>query len=183
MKILTKGLVLTAAVAFLVPLSLLAAEKRLVEKKAADSEPKTDLEFLAKAISAEIAEVKFGEKAVKNAESKDVRAYAQKIIDDHTKQRDALLKQAKSMKMAVVEGLEKDTREEMTRLSKLSGGNFDKEYIKFMVEGHEKLLRMYENWSKTAKDSELRELATKAVPTVKEHLRLARELQTKLRKS
>src|SRR5262249_19761026 len=119
---------------------------------------------------------------VKNAESKDVRKFAQTMIDDHSKMRDKLLAQAKSMKLGVVQGLEENHRKEMLRLTRLSGSDFDREYMAGQVSDHEKALSLYEAWSKKAKDSQLRELATKAVPTVKEHLRMARDLHGKLKK-
>jgi putative membrane protein len=180
MKASTKWL--AVAVALLYSLAAQADEGKII-KKVDPNAPRTDQEFLAWAINDNMAEVKFGEKAVKNASDKDVRKFAQTMIDDHTKQRDALLKQAKAMKMGVVAGASKEGREEAAKLSRLSGLDYDREYINFMVEGHEKALGVYETWAKKAKDSELRELAAKAVPVVKEHLRMARELQTRLKKS
>src|SRR5439155_23991349 len=112
----------------------------------------------------------------------DVRKFAQTMVDDHSKMRDKLLAQAKSMKIAVVQGLEENHRKELLRLTRLSGVDFDRTYIAGQVTDHEKALSLYETWSKKAKDSELRELATKAIPTVKEHLRMARDLHGKLKK-
>jgi putative membrane protein len=99
-----------------------------------------------------------------------------------TRRREQLLKQAKSMKVAVVEGLEKDNREAMTRLIKLRGSNYDREYVDFMVRCHEKTSSLYENWAKKTKDSDLRDIATKAARMEKDHLKQARDLKDRLKK-
>jgi len=154
---------------------------RAEEKRPADKEPATEVEFLAKAISCDIAEVKLAERAMKQASNKDVQEFARKMKEDHTKHRDALLERAKVLKIGVVEGLEKEHQERMDRLSKLEGAEFDREYMRFMVEGHEKALRMYESWSKKSSDKELGELVNRTIPTVKEHLEQARQLHNKLK--
>ena len=56
---------LAAAVVILLPVGARAADK--IIKKIDPNAPRTDQEFLAKAIADAIAEVKFGENAVKNA--------------------------------------------------------------------------------------------------------------------
>src|SRR4051812_330827 len=76
--------------------------------QAADREPSTEKEFLAKAISTDINEVKLGELALKNASSDDVKTFARKMVTDHTKHRDQLQERARAYKLAVVQGLEKE---------------------------------------------------------------------------
>src|SRR5436305_6381379 len=99
-------------------LAVQADENKLIEKKPADKEPATDQEFLVWALACEMAEVKFADQAIKSASNVDVKKLAQKVHDDHQKIRDSLLDRAKEMKVAVVEGLEKEHREMYTRLSK-----------------------------------------------------------------
>src|SRR5262245_31176129 len=82
----------------------------------ADREPTTEKECLAHAISCEVAQVKFAEKAATNAASEDVRKLAQSIADEHKKVRDSLLEQAKKSKLAVVEGLEKEHRDQYEKM-------------------------------------------------------------------
>jgi putative membrane protein len=150
--------------------------------QAADREPATELEFLAKAITTDMNEVKLGELALKHASSDDVRQYARKIISDHSKHQDELLERAKVRKLAVVQGLEKDQQENMDRLSMLDGKEFDREYMKCMVEGHEKALRMYQTWSKKIEDRDLSSLVDRTLPTLKEHLEKARDVSSKVKR-
>jgi putative membrane protein len=182
MKAFAKGSSLVLAVALLIPLAARADEKgKLIEKRDPEKAPQTDQQFVVKALAGDVAEIKFSENAVKNAENSDVRKFAQRMVDDHTKNKDKLLEIAKTMKVAVVEGLEKGRRTEMVRLMKLKGVEYDREYIRCMIDDHEKALKMYETWSTKAKDSEVRDVAIKAVGVVKGHLRTARDLQAKLK--
>src|ERR1700733_666568 len=115
MKVCTKELVLALTMALILPLAVRAEDKKVVEKSDPKAGPRTDQEFVAWALAADLAEIKCGEYAAKHAENQDVRKFAQHMVDAHTKHRDQLLKVAKTMKLAVVEGLGKGHRDEMLR--------------------------------------------------------------------
>jgi putative membrane protein len=150
------------------------------EDKKAEAEPKTDQEFLARALACDMAEIKMGEMAQKMATSPDVQRFAQKMVADHAKNRAALTALAATLKAEVSEAAHKDHKEAMEKLSKFDKKDFDREYVKCQVEGHEKALKMYEKWAKEAKDDDLRAAAAKAVPVVRGHLEEARRLATSL---
>jgi len=169
------------AAGLLLALVVQADDKKVIEKQPPDKEPTTDQEFLVWALSCEMSEVKFADLAIKSASNEDVRKLARKINDEHQKVRDSLLERAKRMKVAVVEGFEKHHREAYTRLSKLEGGAFDREYLRYLIEGHEKGVKMYQKWAKDARDSELRDIASGALLHAKDHLDQARQLQARLK--
>ena len=98
MKVFTRGMLLAALTVLVLPLAVQADDRPLIERKSPDSEPTTDQEFLAKAININIAEIKMAERALKESENKDVRTFAQMMVDDHTKMRNNLMKTAKSKK-------------------------------------------------------------------------------------
>ena len=168
-------------VALVLGLTAVAQDKKPIERKPADKEPANDQEFVVRALACDMAEVKMAELALKQAQSDDVKKFAARMKDDHTKNHQALMDRAKDMKVAVVEGLEKDTREKMDQLGKLTGSAFDREYMNAQVEGHEKALHMYESFSKQSKDEKLRDQIQKAIPTIKDHLEMARQIKAKLK--
>src|SRR5262249_59056862 len=137
---------LAATLALLLGLTASAEDRKLIEKKEA-KEPTTDQEFIVHALSCEIFEVKVGEYVAKNAANQDVRKFAEQMVTDHSKLRDKLLDRARDMKVGVIEGLDKTRQDEFDRLKKLKGSDFDREYMRMMIEGHEKALREYEKWS------------------------------------
>ena len=172
---------IAAGAVLVLALSAGAAQDKVIEKKPADREPTNDREFVIQALSSDMAEVKMGEYGAKHARNADVRAFAQRMVEDHSKNRDALLERARDLKVAVVEGLEKDHRDKMARLSKLEGSEFDREFMRCMVEDHEKAVRLYEKWSRDASDENVRNLAKRALPIIKDHLARARQLADKLK--
>jgi putative membrane protein len=160
----------------LLALALHGAEDRKLIAKIPAGEAASDQEFVVWALACEIAEIKFAERALKQTGNEDVKKFARMIAQHHTKTRDALLVKAKEMKVAVVEGLEKHHREAYERLGKLEGSEFDREYTRYLIEGHEKGVKMYEKWAKDARDAGLRDLAARTLLAVKDHLEQARKL-------
>jgi len=156
-------------------------ERKLIDKTTPDSEPTTDKEFLIRAIACEVAEVKFAQKAEKNATNPDVQKLAQTMVKDHEKIRDDFLEQGKRMKLAVVEGLEKSHREQYDRLSKLEGVAFDREYLRWLAEGHDKAAKLYEKWAKSAKDADVRATADGAARKLKDHLAHIEKVKSKVK--
>jgi putative membrane protein len=73
----------------------------------------------------------------------------------------------------------KDVRD---RLAKLSGVEFDREYIKAMVDDHEKAVKDAEDKADKADNDHVKQWAAKAIPTLKKHLETAKNIQDTLDK-
>jgi len=179
MKLFKKA-VASLAVALLVgPVAL--AQEKAIEKKPADQEPTTVQEFVAKAISCDIAEVKLSEYAFKNAEDKDVKEFARKMVDAHNSHREKMMERAKDLKLAIVGGAGREAQEKLLALSRLKGKEFDREYMRTMVENHEKALTMYQTWARKVDNKEFGDFLNQTASTVKEHLEEARKLADRLK--
>jgi putative membrane protein len=142
----------------------------------------TDQEFLAKALEGNILEVQLGEKARDKTSNDRVKKFAKRMIDDHSKGRQELMDIAKDMKIGVAAGLSLEYRELLFRLTKANGTDFDRAYMNHMVEDHEKDVAEFENYAKHGKNDRLREFARKTLPTLREHLRMARDVAGDLKK-
>jgi len=180
MKGFKQGIASSLVVLFVLTLSARGDDK-LIEKKPAGNEPATEKEFLAKAIACDIAEIKLAELAIKQTSNKDVEKFARRMREEHSKCRDALMERAKELKLGVLEGLDKDKQATHDRLSKLEGSQFDRAYMREMVENHEKGLRSYETWAEKAKDRDLAGHVKKTIPKLKEHLEEARRISNNLK--
>ena len=149
----------------------------------ADKETLTDEEFLKKALSAGNAEVQLSQLAEKKASNDKVKGFAQQMIADHKEANKKLAEHAKNQKIAVVVGvtLDKDQREIFTQLSKLEGGEFDREYMKQMVKDHEEAVKLFEKEAKNGSDADLKKYAEETLPTLKKHLQHARKVAGELK--
>jgi putative membrane protein len=61
----------------------------------------------------------------------------------------------------------------MRKLEKLSGGDFDRAYMKRMVKDHHDDLEHFEHAAKTRNPNATSEFAARQVPILTEHLRMA----------
>jgi putative membrane protein len=65
------------------------------------------------------------------------------------------------------------------RLSKLSGEQFDRAYMKNMVRDHTKDVAEFRKESKSAKDNDLKNFASQTLPTLEDHLKQAKSIAPK----
>lgn len=139
-----------------------------------------DLAFMNNAAPGNMAEVELGKLAVKQGMSKDVKQFGQKMIDDHTKAGQELMRVAEQKKVMLPPDVLPGHKEAMAKLSKLTGAEFDREYVKAMVEDHEKDVAAFDNAAKTGVDADVKAFATKTLPTLQMHLQMIKDIQSKM---
>ena len=66
-------------------------------------------------------------------------------------------------------------------LSKLKGEEFDRAYMKEMVDDHEHDVEKFRQEAKEAKDPEVKSFAAKTLPTLEAHLRMAKDVANEVR--
>src|SRR5262245_15842854 len=144
---------------------------------------------VTKVMEMNVTEVELGKMASGKAENPRVKEFADLMVKDHT---EAL------MKLRNVPGAPPDVKpnarqqQTMDRLSKLSGAQFDREYMRTMVSDHQQAVKFLEHLSGQAKqpgttggstapsDTDLASVARELLPTVQHHLQLAQEIQKEL---
>jgi len=150
--------------------------------RAEEKKPEVDTNFVVKAFSGGVAEVKLSEYAAKHAADDKVRDFADKLAKEHKALNTTLGENAKRLKIAVVAGLERETKDKYDRLAKLKDKELDVEYLQCMIDDHEKAVKVFEQESKSGSDSDLKTVATNNLPTIKEHLKEARAHLARLKK-
>jgi putative membrane protein len=132
-----------------------------------------DATFVTKTASAGMAEVEFGKIAVERASSEEVKKFARRMVDDHSKANDELKTLAQNKKITLPDAPDPHVKAMRDRLSKLSGASFDRAYMQMMIADHRKALNDFRLASKAAKDADVKGWAAKTLPTIEEHLKLA----------
>lgn len=146
-----------------------------------DDQPVLDRDYLVKAAPCCDAMVKYADLAEKRAANPEVKAFARRLADEHRRLHKDLAKAAEDQKLAVASGTEKPVKEEVDRLSKLSGAEFDQAFLKRVIEDHEQGIKMCEAQGEKGTDAKLREFARTAAPRLKEHLKEAKMLAEKIK--
>lgn len=139
-----------------------------------------DLAFMNDAAPGGMAEIELGKMAAKQGASNEVKQFGQKMVEDHTKAGDELKQLAAQKKVMLPPDVMPAHKQLMEKLSKLSGADFDKEYVKAMVEAHEKDVAAFENVSKTAADADVKAFTTKTLPTLKMHFEMIKAMADKM---
>jgi len=89
---------------------------------------------------ANLAEVQLGKMASEKGSNPDVKSFGQMMVKDHTQANDELKQVASRLKVQPPAQVDQKHKDLSDKLSKLSGAEFDREYINAMVMGHEEVL-------------------------------------------
>jgi putative membrane protein len=137
-----------------------------------------DRRFVSKAADEGQDEVQLAQLAAQRATSSEVKSFAQKLVDDHSKVNSELTSLASQKNVKIDTDDDKDRA--YKRLNKKSGSEFDQEFVEHMIDEHEKDIKMFEKAAKDAKDPEVRAFASKHVGHLREHLQTAQGLRQTL---
>lgn len=132
--------------------------------------------FATAAIEGNLAEVKLGRLAKKHGSNEAVRAYGAMLAKDHDAAAIESKQAAQSIGATLPTAPNAKQQALYARLSKLSGNDFNKQFVKAMVDGHKKNIRLYELQSK--QNDAMGVYAKQTLPTLRHHLEMAEELAT-----
>lgn len=154
--------------------SPMAAESKLDSK---------DRDFLENAAQAGHMEVEGSKLALEKARSAEVKSFAQKMIDDHGKAGQQLAALAKK------KGYDAPAEPSLMQQAKLKtlglrDDGFDKAYAESIgVSAHEDAVKLFQEASNQAKDPEIKQFATETLPTLEQHLQMAKSLEQSVKKA
>jgi putative membrane protein len=166
------GLALAATVAL--PTPGLAAD-------AAATLSSGDKSFVMEAACGGMAEVALGELAQQKGQSDAVKQFGKHMVDDHSKVNNELKELAGRKGVVVPAALKPKHQKIVDSLSKLSGAEFDKQYMREMVKDHESDVAAFQKEGDKGKDAELTSWVKQTLPTLQDHLKMARDAETKVK--
>jgi putative membrane protein len=139
----------------------------------------TDAGFVTNASGAGLAEIEAGKLAETNAGSDKVKTFARQIVADHTKAGEELKSLAAGDRgYATAESPPPANQKDIDALKMLNGAAFDKEFAKVMVADHQKAVAIFEVEAEKGSNKDLQAFAKKTLPTLKDHLKMARALNS-----
>jgi putative membrane protein len=134
-----------------------------------------DKQFMIQAAQGGLAEVQLAQMAKQKASSPAVLQFAQQMIDDHTPANQELMAIATQKGVALPKTIGPQNQAVKRRLSKLSGKAFEQAYIRAAgVQAHTQQAAVFQKEVQQGRDQDVKAFATKILPTVKDHLRMAR---------
>lgn len=136
----------------------------------------TDVLFMEAATMSNLAEIATSRLALQKSGNAAVRAYAQKMITEHTKAQNELNVLAARKGIRLTDKPGADQRLQGKKLSTLSGAAFDAEYKNVQVAGHDMTLMLIKAYRSFGQDADVLDYAAKTQPIVAGHLELAQAL-------
>jgi putative membrane protein len=160
---------------FVSPVGLMALALTLACSSAKDSS-----KFAANAAQGGMMEIELGRLALQHAGDPSVRAFGRKMVTDHTAA-NAELKGVAARKNLTLPGeLNSDQKSTIDKLAKMSGAEFDKEYMSDMVKDHETDVKEFQTQANEGTDVDIKSFAGKTLPILQEHLQMARDTAKKV---
>jgi putative membrane protein len=125
--------------------------------------------FIIQASIGNLQEIAIGRLAAEQATSPDVKAFARRMVADHS---DA---EAKLMLLVKKRGFQipreaTDPPVEDIMLKNTPAKDFDRIYVHMMVPDHRQTVQLFEKYALTGKDPDVSAFARQTLPTLKEHL-------------
>jgi putative membrane protein len=149
----------------------------------------TDPQIAHIVVTANQVDIDAGKLAKDRTKNKEVQKFAQQMITDHTSVNKSAVALATKLKVKpeanpTSESLKKGGDENVAKLKKLKGKDFDKAYVDQEVAYHQQVLDAIDKTLvPSAKNEELKALIVKVRPAIAAHLDHAKHLQSQLGKS
>jgi putative membrane protein len=137
----------------------------------------SDRTFVEKAAQGGMAEVELGKMAQQRAADAQVKQFGERMVTDHSKANDELksIATAKGVNLPTSPG--KEHEQASQKLQRLQGPAFDREYMKHMVTDHKKDVAEFQKEAKSGKDNDVKQFASKTLPTLEDHLKMAQQVE------
>jgi predicted outer membrane protein len=139
--------------------------------------------FLMTAYQDGQAEIQLGQLALQRAALGAVKAFAQRMVTDHTALNAQIAQLAQTRGVALPSGPSLSQQVDMMDLSRFSGGDFDKAYMDINVIAHAKDVSAARAEADQATDADIRTLAQNSLPVLTQHYNLAVDVDGRVQQS
>lgn len=158
-------------------LGALAVGALTVTQSAAAATPsQQDSAFVKKASAAGMTEVQASKLADSRSQSADIKSFAATMVTDHTKAGDELSSIAQKDGFTASTAPMPAQQKALAKLESLNGTAFDKAYSSMMLKDHNEAVALFKKESIAGKNADLKSFAGETLPTLQQHLAMAKKL-------
>ena len=134
-------------------------------------------DFVAAAAQSDHFEIVEARTALAQTRDPHVRAFAQEMIQAHTRTSQALQAAASKAGVETPEGLSGDQQKMLSALQSQRGPEFDRTYMKQQAIAHRQAYVVQQAYAAHGADPDVRQAARSAVPVIERHLAMAKRLR------
>ncbi|MDO8411459.1 MAG: DUF4142 domain-containing protein [Phenylobacterium sp.] len=139
-------------------------------------------DFVRLAAQNDMLEIQSSQMAVERAQNAEVKAFAQMMVDAHTKTTRDLKTavEATGQPLTPPTTADQEVTDELNDLRETAAADFDKAYIDLQVETHQKALNLMQRYAGDGDMPGLQAFAAATAPAIQQHLDQAKALQDRL---
>ncbi|MBB6271293.1 putative membrane protein [Pedobacter cryoconitis] len=137
----------------------------------------SDAEFATKVAVEGMSEVELGKIALHSTNNVKLKDFARMMVKDYDKSNQELASIALKKNISLPLILDHENQKKSHELNEIADGDFDRVYIKTMVDKHKSLLKVMQKEAKDGKDAALRTFAAKTAAIVQSHLDIISKIQ------
>jgi len=136
--------------------------------------------FVRNASAGNEFEVRSSQLALSRATSPRVRAFARRMVHDHSKAERQLRATVRKAGLKEPAGLDAKHMRLLGELRNFRGRDFERAYIDMQADGHMQTVAMFRNYVRNGHNQQVRQLAEKTLPILQEHLRMVQQLEARV---
>lgn len=121
-------------------------------------------------------EIRLGQLAEKRARDGSVKQFGRRMVDDHTGLKEEWETMIGNSGMKFKSGMGPRHKSKLDRLEKLSGREFDREYMTLVAQNHQDYLNYFRKEGRAAKSAPVRELVNRDIPMLEQHMQQAKQI-------
>jgi putative membrane protein len=142
-----------------------------------ESDAAADGRFMDAVTRGNLAEIKAGEIAKDKTSRDDIKDFAKMMIKDHTDVNKNLKVVADKMNINLPKDVGAEKQAWLDKLYNASNSEFDRMYINAMADDHQKTVTLFEDFSRSTKNADLKTFADNTLPGLRTHLQKSLEWQ------
>jgi len=138
--------------------------------------------FAAAAASGGLAEVNISQIGLQRATDPELKRFSQQMVQDHTQLNSELMNAVAQKRIAVPQTIDARAQFCAESLAGLSGEEFDRCYAKAQLIVHMDSVAIFEAEAQRGQDPQIKAVAAKALPKIKEHLKMIKPIAMRYEK-
>ncbi|MET3879967.1 putative membrane protein [Chitinophaga sp. OAE865] len=150
-------------------------------KESMDHLPSATVNFITTTAAANLKEIRLGQLAKKKAQDNRIRQYGAMMEKDHTAANEQLQAIANRTGVTMPAGLTDDAKAAEQTLTNIRKEDFDRAYIKQMIDDHKKTIFEFNNVT-SSKDTAISNFSRNMLPKLNTHLEEANTILEDMRK-
>ena len=133
-------------------------------------------DFVTKVAVGDMFEIESSKLAAQKGNA-EIKSFAQRMIKDHTKTTAELKGLVGKAKAKLPAAMDAGHLQKLAQLEKAGGNEFNTVYASLQIQAHEEAVKLFEGYSTSGDDAQLKAWAAKTLPELKQHLEHAKKLR------